>query len=207
MQYNPDFTADQRDALAAVVDALRDTLRLSVTLNSDADSLRGLASQVRELNDAMHPHAGQRQLEHFNARPGDDLAGILPCSPLTGRYHPIAPPVELRREGNTLVGEVTLNEVYEGPEGHVHGAWVAAIYDQLLALACVVNGTGGPTAKLSVDYLKPTPLHRPLRFEVNVDSADDRKIFASGSCFCDDVMVSRCEGLFIRFRGGLPEDA
>lgn len=204
MQYNPDFTHEQREALAAVIDALRETLRLSVTLNSDADTLHGLAQGIRDINQTLEPYAGRRQLEHFNARPGDDLAGVLPCSPVTGRYHPMAPPMALRLEGDTLIGEVTLSEVYEGPEGHVHGSWVAAIYDQLLALACIANGTGGPTAKLSVDYLKPTPLHRPLRFEIKLDSADDRKLFVSGSCHCEGLMVSRSEGLFIRYLGAPP---
>lgn len=199
MHYNPDFSPEQRQSLEALVDALRETLRLSVTLNSEPATLLQLAEQVKTLNEALRPHAGRRELEHFNASPGEDLTAILPCSPVTGRYHPMAPPFRVWREAQQVVGEVTLNEAYEGPQGHVHGSWVAAIYDQLLALACVSNGTAGPTANLSVDYLKPTPLHQPLRFEASVDSADDRKIFASGRCYCDGELVSRCEGLFIRF--------
>ncbi|MAC35155.1 MAG: hypothetical protein CME40_16075 [Haliea sp.] len=199
MQLNPDFSPEQRQSLESLVDSLRETLRLSVSLNSDPATLEQLNTQLRALNEALRPHAGRRALEHFNASPGEDLAAILPCSPVTGRYHPMAPPFQIRREAQQVVGEVTLNEVYEGPQGHVHGAWVAAIYDQLLAMACVSNGTAGPTANLSVDYLKPTPLNRPLRFEASVDSADERKIFASGRCYSDGELVSRCEGLFIRF--------
>lgn len=199
MHYNPEFSTAQREALASVIEGLRETLRLSVTLNADADTLQELARQVSALNTVLQPHSGRRELEHFNASPGENLAAILPCSPVTGRYHPMAPLEQVQREGDAVVAEATLSEVYEGPQGSVHGAWVAAIYDQLLAMACVANGTAGPTANLSVDYLKPTPLHRPLRFEATVDSADERKIFASGRCYCDGVLVSRCEGLFIRF--------
>lgn len=200
LQFNAEFSPDQRKALADVIQSLRDTLEHSATLNADAATLRGLADQIRSLNSALAPHTGNKALEHFNTEPGDDLNALLPCSPITGRFNPMAPPVEMRKEGELLIGEATLGKIYEGPPGCVHGAWVAAIYDQLLAFAGVLNRTAGPTANLSVDYLKPTPLFKPLRFEAKVDSADERKVFISGQCFCEGTLITKCEGLFIQFR-------
>lgn len=200
MQQDSTFSPDQRAALAQVIDALRETLEHSATLNASTETLQSLATQIQALNQAMAPYTGNKGLEHFNVQPGEDLNSLLPCSPVTGRFNPMAPPVELRSEGKVLIGEVTLGKIYEGPPGCVHGSWVTAIYDQLLAFAGVVNGTAGPTANLTVDFLKPTPLNKPLRFLAQVDSADERKIFISGHCFCEDVMITKCEGLFIQMR-------
>lgn len=200
MQLNPDFTTEQREALVEMVQALRQTLEHSATLNADPDTLRALAAQARALNDAMAPHTGNKVMEHFNAQPGEDLNALLPYSPVTGRFHAMAAPVELRREGELLIGDVTLGKIYEGPPGCVHGAWVAAIYDQILAFAGMINGTGGPTANLKVDFLKPTPLLKPLRFETRIDNIEDRKVFVSGQCVSDGVVVSKCTGLFILYQ-------
>ena len=198
MQKNVEFTAEQRGALREVVDAVRQLIGYCMNIDADAGTLSALAAQTRQLAAAMAPHTGRKGLEHFTFDFGDDLNSPLPQSPITGRYNPVAPPVELRLEGQTLIGEVTLGKVYEGGTGMAHGSWIAAIYDQLLAFAGLFNGTAGPTANLSIDFLKPTPIDQPLRFEAKVDSADERKVFISGTCYCDGVLVTKCEGLFIR---------
>lgn len=199
MKKNPDFTPEQRDALLDVVDGLRDVLHHCATLNAGAETLVALAEQTRQLAAAMALHSGNKTLEHFTYDYGDDVNAALPVSPVSGRFNPMAPPVEFKVEGNVLVGDVTLGKVYEGGEGMVHGSWIAAIYDQLLAFSGMVNGTAGPTANLSIDFLRPTPTDKPLRFEAKVDAADERKVFISGQCFCDGVLVTKCEGLFIQF--------
>ncbi len=198
LKTNTEFTQAQRDALLAVANELRTVLDHMTTLSGDAETLHAIAAQAKGLAQAMAPHTGNKQLEHFTLDWGDDLNSPLPMSPVTGRFNPIAPPVALHLDGKTLIGEVTLSKVYEGGPGAVHGSWIAAIYDQLLAFAGIFNRTGGPTATLNIEFMRPTPINVPLRFEVTVDSVVDRKIFISGKCFCEEKLVTRCEGLFIQ---------
>ena len=195
---NPNFTSEQRQALQHVAQELRLVLEHMTTLNGTADELDAIADQVKALSNAMAPMTGNKALEHFALEWGDDLNSPLPMSPITGRYHPVAPPVELSMEGSTLVGTVSLNKVYEGGPGWVHGSWIAAIYDQLLAFAGIFNKTGGPTASLTVDFMKPTPINTPLRFEATIDSVADKKIYMSGRCYCEGQLVTKCEALFIQ---------
>lgn len=198
LKTNTEFTQAQRDGLLAVANELRTVLDHMTTLSGEPKALHAIAAQAKALAQAMAPLTGNKQLEHFTLEWGDDLNSPLPMSPVTGRFNPIAPPVSLHMDGKILVGEVTLSKVYEGGPNTVHGSWIAAIYDQLLAYAGIFNRTGGPTATLNIEFMRPTPINVPLRFEVTVDSVVDRKIFISGRCFCEDKLVTRCEGLFIQ---------
>jgi acyl-coenzyme A thioesterase PaaI-like protein len=106
--------------------------------------------------------------------------------------------VESADDGPVVIGEVTFGAAYEGPPGHCHGAWVAAMFDEVLGFAQLAPGF---TAYLHVNYRKPTPLGRPLDVKAWVDRVDGRKRFVKGECSCDGVLLSDAEGLFIAPRG------
>lgn len=161
---NTAFQSDQRAALSQLITALRDCIEHSVTVNASAGELRELGHQAEALAAAMGMRSGHKALEHFNSDFGEDVAAILPCSPITGTYNPLAPPVTLERNNERLLGRVTLGHAYEGPPGLVHGSIVAAIYDQIMAFAALLRNVGGFTANLSVDYIAGTPIFEPLLF-------------------------------------------
>ena len=132
-------------------------------------------------------------------------AGLLPrdfvaFSPVSGRSNPMAPPVKLRVEEGSehgevvIAGEVTFGPAYEGPPGHCHGGWVAAMFDEALGFAQLAPGF---TAYLHVNYRKPTPLKTKLDIRAWVDSVDGRKRLVKGECRLDGVLLSDAEGLFI----------
>jgi acyl-coenzyme A thioesterase PaaI-like protein len=136
-------------------------------------------------------------------------AGLMPrdyvaFSPVSGPSNPMAPPVRLRIESGPprdgldvdyhVVGEVTFGPAYEGPPGHVHGGWVAAMFDELLGFAQLGPGF---TAYLHVDYRKPTPLEAPLTLCAWVDNVEGRKRVVRGECRHDDVLLTEAHGLFI----------
>lgn len=119
-------------------------------------------------------------------------------SPLSGPSNPLAPPMELH-----LVGEmsdqkveafVTLGQAYEGPPGHVHGGFVAAMFDELLGYAQFAPGY---TAQLTINYKKRTPLERQLHLKAWVDREEGRKRYVFGECWLDGELLSSAEGLFI----------
>lgn len=122
----------------------------------------------------------------------------LPRSPVSGPLNPIAPPmtVEIREDGRAI-GKVRFDAAYEGPPGYVHGALVAAIFDELLGLANIANRTPGMTAQLKVRYRRPTPLHTELLVEAWVDNVDGRRITTSAALFDGDLLLAEAEGTFI----------
>jgi len=135
-------------------------------------------------------------------------AGLLPrdfvaFSPVSGLSNPMSPPVRLQVEegdggGVLITGEVTFGPAYEGPPGHCHGGWVAAMFDEALGFAQLAPGF---TAYLHVNYRRPTPLNTKLDLRAWVDGVDGRKRLVKGECRNGDELLSDAEGLFIAPRG------
>jgi acyl-coenzyme A thioesterase PaaI-like protein len=111
--------------------------------------------------------------------------------------NPIAPKVEMSVEGKTLVAYCEFSRCHEGGPDTAHGGMIAAVYDQVLAYATMIEGKTGPTLSLKVTYLRPTPVNERLRFETSVTSIDGRKYTVAGACYRGDVKVSEAEGLML----------
>ena len=60
-----------------------------------------------------------------------------------------------------------------------------------------LTGNAGLTARLTVDYKRPTPLHTKLHFQAQLDRVDGRKTFVSGKVFADDRVTATAEALFL----------
>lgn len=211
-----EFTEQQRRELLRVIDGLRRSIEAAVSLQAPLAELSSLADRTEALAGALHACSGRKPIPRYGSGldPTNPNA-MIAFSPVTGRYSPLSPPVELTLEPGPsprIVGEVTFGEAYEGPPACVHGGVIASVYDQILALAAIACAAGGPTATLSVQFRKPTPLHTPLRFEAWVERIDGRKAFARATCHArgaglvrvgataDPELVSEAEGMFVRFR-------
>jgi acyl-coenzyme A thioesterase PaaI-like protein len=105
--------------------------------------------------------------------------------------------MEMSPEDGRIVGRVRFGTAYEGPPGCVHGGFIAAIFDELLGLTQSISGKPGMTARLTVSYRSPTPLHTDLRLEGELVGVEGRKIFTVGRCFHGDTLTAEAEGLFI----------
>ena len=90
--------------------------------------------------------------------PGCGPHGVLPLQSLIGRSNPVALPVRFWVEDGVVHGRATFGPLYCGAPDLVHGGVVAAVMDELLGVANVVNGRGAMTGTLTIRYLKPTPL-------------------------------------------------
>lgn len=178
--------------------ALQESLELSIDVNADAERLAELASQVEALNDQLSAHQGEKIMPYFNMEFGDELREALPYGPATGRYNAYSPDMEVVVENDRVVSDICFGKRHEGPPNSVHGGVTSLVFDQLLAFACLRNGTPGYTASLKVNYRRPVPLYKTLRFDTWLEDIGERKIIAHGECRDgDDVLVSS-EGLFIR---------
>jgi acyl-coenzyme A thioesterase PaaI-like protein len=124
-------------------------------------------------------------------------------SPVSGPNNPIAPPLIMNAvetdDEQYIEGRITFGPAYEGPPGHCHGGWVAAMFDELLGY---VQRMPGFTAYLKVDYRKPTPLNRELALKGWIDNVDGRKRLIRGTCSLDGELLTEAVGLFIAPRDG-----
>ncbi len=199
----PRFDAHARGELRRLVDGLRRAVDASVSLDLPAGELSKLADDADALATALARGSGNKPFPRYGgALEASDPNSMLPFSPITGRYNPLSPPVEVELVGETpvrVIGRVTFGEPYEGPPSGVHGAVIASVYDEILALAAIASNAGGPTATLTIRYRKMTPLKTPLRFEAWIDRIVGRKAFVRGTCYAGEDLVSEGEGLFVRF--------
>lgn len=188
---------ETRRQSARLADELRRVINRLAVVRPSAEALRRAADAAAAYADSLEGLPGRSRAWEVSE------AGLLPrdfvsFSPLSGSHNPIAPPIAMRVIGGGdsphIEGTVTFGPAYEGPPGHVHGGFVAAMFDELLGFAQMEPGF---TAYLHVDYRKPTPLNRQLTLAAGIDRTEGRKRWVKGTCHLDGVLLTEAEGLFI----------
>lgn len=187
-------TGSERERLA---EAVRHLIDAAVTMDDATEEQLGTAADMAEAI-ARHlgrePHTDDRGVRTRRER---EHADYLPRSPLVGTLSPIAPPMQWEAGPDGVVIEGTYHAAYEGPPGYVHGGWIALTFDELLGMTNIASGHPGMTGRLSVRYLKPTPLHRPARLRGWTERVEGRRIVAKGELVVDGVVTAEAEGLFV----------
>ncbi|HYI62947.1 MAG TPA: PaaI family thioesterase [Acidimicrobiales bacterium] len=162
-------------------------------LDRVADALEELAARFRRHDRPRSIYEGMAE----TAMSGGDIEPFFDHSPLIGLANPLAPPITIEFGSELVTGRVTFGSVYEGPPGCVHGGFVAAAFDEVLGSAQTLSGAPGMTARLVVNYRRPTPLHVPLVIEGRFDRREGRKVFTSGRIVADGEVTAEAEGLFV----------
>lgn len=188
----------ERAAMRRIAGAARGVIEWLVATEAPLEVLEGAARHLELAREELEGHPRGRLYDGFaeSANAGDPHA-FFDHSPIMGAANPLAPPLDLEAREGRVEGRVRFGSAYEGPPGHVHGGYVAAVFDEVLGMAQSMSGRPGMTANLTVRYRRPTPLHTELRFEGTLDRVDGRKLFTSGQCRAGDVVTAEAEGLFI----------
>jgi len=194
----PQFSQAHAEQCVRIVEGLRTLNSKVLDLGGSLDALTAAADRVEALVASLDEVTRARAIETYRGEfdrgaPND----VLPFNPATGVLNPIAPKLEMSVAGKTLVAYCEFSRCHEGGPSAAHGGMIAAVYDQVLAYATMIEGKTGPTLSLKVTYLKPTPVNERLRFETNVTSVDGRKYTVAGACYRGDVKVSEAEGLML----------
>lgn len=71
----------------------------------------------------------------------------------------------LDQERSRFVCDFKLSDRYTGPPGHCHGGIIASILDDAMGKVNKLREVVALTKEMTVEYLKPVPLHAPLRVE------------------------------------------
>lgn len=191
------LAGDSRAELSGACRRIIDELASSTAPSDAFAQARDLLQQaVAILADADHgrPYeGGEGSLAHYQEHM------FIDHSPLVGPLNPLAPPIAISADGTKVTGEVTFGDAYEGPPGCVHGGFIAAGFDEVLGLAQGMSGRPGMTARLTVQYRSPSPLHQALHFVGDIENIDGRKIFTKGELrvVADGRLCAEAEGLFI----------
>jgi len=69
------------------------------------------------------------------------------------------------KKRNYFVCRFRLGKRYTGPPGHCHGGIIATILDEAMGKVNKLRQVVALTSQITVDYLKPVPLNKPLRVE------------------------------------------
>lgn len=202
----PAVRVDARTAAAEqqLADELRRILNRLVLVRPTADELTeaaGVARQFAARLDALPDRGPGAHNGQAGLQPQDHVRH----SPLSGTGNAIAPPMQMSTVGRdedghpVTEGTVRFGAAYEGPPGHVHGGFVAAMFDELLGRT---QGSAGFTGRLTVTYRRPSPLHHTFDLRASMARIEGRKRWIRGTCHLDGVLLTEAEGLFIAPRGG-----
>ena len=184
------------DPLAALAASVRRLIIATVSVSGDTALLREAAARVDAVTDALTAAVPDPLPERYPGG-GETPSDWMPYDYVMGRWNPLAPPLVITWQEPYAVGDVAFTRPYEGPPGCVHGAAIAAAFDQVLNVANLMTGAAGPTARLALRFRAPTPLHRAVRFEGWVARREDRKVHSRGRLLVDGAVTVEAEGLFI----------
>jgi uncharacterized protein (TIGR00369 family) len=81
----------------------------------------------------------------------------------------------LDEQRQTFVSRFRLSKRYTGPPGHTHGGIIASILDDAMGKVNKLQNVVALTKEMNVEYLKPVPLHQPLRVEGRGVSIEGRR--------------------------------
>lgn len=189
----------RRLALRRIAAANRLLIEDMVGTQVDPPDLEAVAHELEALGARFRNDRPRSTYEGMAeaAMAGGAMEAFFDHSPLIGLANPLAPPIRIETGEDLVTGRVTFGAVYEGPPGCVHGGFVAAAFDEVLGTAQTYSGAPGMTARLTVNYRSPTPLHVPLVIEGRFARREGRKIFTEGRILDGDTVTAEAEGLFV----------
>lgn len=101
-------------------------------------------------------------------------------------------------ERNCFVCRFRLGKRYTGPPGHCHGGIIATILDEAMGKVNKIRNVIAVTSEMTVNYLKPVPLHQPLRAESREVKVEGRKHINVAEILNEKgEVLARSQGLFI----------
>ncbi|WP_344659018.1 hypothetical protein [Catenulispora subtropica] len=159
-----------------------------------------LAAEAESLADRVAalprvPRADVGGVNASQARRHDAL--LVERSTINGRGNPLSPPVRMWADGDLIRAEAYFTAPYEGPPGRVHGAWVAACFDEILGCAQGASGAFGFTGTLTITLRRATPLYTKITYEAGFSHREGRKIHAWGRCYADGHLTAEATGVFV----------
>ncbi len=116
---------------------------------------------------------------------------------VAGHANPGNVGIDTWRDGDTMYADVTFGPAFEGAPGRAHGGIVAATFDDFTGSVISMIQEPAFTGELTVRFVKPVPVLRPLRFRTWLASRDGRKLFIEADARDGDELVATCKAIYI----------
>jgi acyl-coenzyme A thioesterase PaaI-like protein len=135
-----------------------------------------------------------------------DALEFDPFSAGGGRLHPSSIGIDFTRGvGTSVTARCTVDGMFQGPPGRVHGGVVALIVDELMGMVIRVGERRAFTARLQVHLRAPAPVEVALTFRAWEHDVDGRKIVLRAEGHANGVLIVEADALFIEVSGVLPD--
>lgn len=95
--------------------------------------------------------------------------------------------------------ELICSVEHEGGPGVAHGGWIAATFDEVTGHVPLLAGRLAVTGQMTVSYLKPVPIERPLRARARVVRKEERRWLVEGELrlASTDALLGRAEATMV----------
>src|SRR6266853_5941958 len=101
-------------------------------------------------------------------------------------------------ERDCFVCRFRLGKRYTGPPGHCHGGIIATLLDEAMGKVNKLRHVVALTREMTVEYLKPVPLHKPLRVVGRETKVLGRTHVNAAEILNDkNEVLARSRGIFI----------
>ena len=101
-------------------------------------------------------------------------------------------------ERDMFVCRFRLGKRFTGPPGHCHGGIIATILDEAMGKVNKLRHVIAVTVEMTVNYLKPVPLNKPLCVESREEKVEGRKhINVAEILNQKGEVLARSRGIFI----------
>jgi acyl-coenzyme A thioesterase PaaI-like protein len=192
------------DPRARAAGALRRLGHALIGHEADAELLDRVARAAdRVAADLERQPSRQRDLLELKRRmfdievgEGEPVVHFDECF-VSGPWNPMGIAIEVHREGDEAVAEVSLGAAFEGAPGRSHGGIVAAIFDDVLGYLLTLIQEPGFTGELTIRYHAPTPIGQPLEFRARIDGREGRRVATSAEATADGQVVASATATFV----------
>jgi len=102
-------------------------------------------------------------------------------------------------EGRCVIEWVPASR-YQGYAGVLHGGVISTLFDEAMAHAALSVAGPSPTAGISVEFVKPVAIGRPIRIEAAVKERRRRILRTEAELRQDGEVRARATGTFVAVR-------
>jgi uncharacterized protein (TIGR00369 family) len=115
-----------------------------------------------------------------------------------GHDNPHGMRLRFAQEGKRFVCPFRLGKRYTGPPGYCHGGIIATILDDAMGKLCKLRQVVAVTSKMTVEYIRPVPLYKPLRVESHERSKRGRRLTHLAEIYDETgKLLARSQGVFM----------
>jgi len=197
-------TRASRSAAAAtrrVVEAL-------VVSHAPVEVLEDAAVDLAAIADRLDAYRGTSRYDGTDGLRARIDPIVVERHPFLGESNPGAPPVRMGPEGDTVTATVTFDARHEGMPSFAHGGWIAALFDQVVAIAGArAAGVPAMTGTLTIRYLAPTPIGAELHLAATAARTGTRTVEAHATLGPVGSVTAEADAVLVIHRDRVAEAA